>query len=159
MKILAQKHPVITFLVINFAWTWLFWFAAMPFRGQTLLVTAIVLIGGYGPAIGGILTLILQSGQKPQMSSKRTLTMLLCSILIFGILALRYLVGNIPGFDILAKDLTISTPIVFVTIIASLVGGWVFSNAFSENPLVRKDMSSILPWRLPPLWTIFAIVF
>ena len=40
MKIPAQKHPVITFLLINFAWTWLFWSAAMPFRGQALLRSA-----------------------------------------------------------------------------------------------------------------------
>jgi len=159
MKILAQKHPMITFLLINFVWTWLFWFAAMPFRGQTLLVTAIVLIGGYGPAVGGILTLGLQSGQKPGMSPKRTLTMLLISALIFGMLTLRYLVGNIPNFDILAEDLTLTTPIVVIAVIASLVGGWVFSSAVSENPTVRGGMASILPWRLPPLWTIFAVIF
>ncbi len=108
MKTLAQKHPIIIFLLINFAWTWLFWFAVMPFRGQTLLVTAIVLIGGFGPVIGGILTLGLRSGQKPSMSPKRTLTMLLISALIFGVLILRYLAGNIHNFDILAHPTLIA---------------------------------------------------
>jgi len=159
MKTLVQKYSVITFLLITFAWTWLFWFAAMPFRGQTLLVTAIVLIGGYGPAIGGILTLGLRSGQKPSVSPKRTLTMLLISALIFGVLILRYLAGNIPNFDILAEDLTLSAPMIVATLIASLVGGWVFSSAVSENLSVRTGMASILPWRLPLLWTIFVVVF
>jgi membrane protease YdiL (CAAX protease family) len=159
MKSLAQKQPVITFLLINFAWTWLFWFAAMFFRGQTLLVTAIVLIGGYGPAIGGIMTLGLRSGQKPSMSPKRTLTIILISALIFGVLTLRYLVGNIPNFDTLAEDLTLTTPIVVISVIASLVGGWVFSSAISDNSEVRTGMASILPWRLPPLWTLFAMLF
>jgi len=159
MKTFAKKHPVITFLLITFAWTWLFWFAAMPFRGQTLLVTAIVLIGGFGPAIGGILTLSLRSGQKPGLSPKRLLGRVLLSALIFGVFALRYWVGNLPNFDFLADDLTLSTPIVFAALIASLVGGWVFSSAFSDNSEVRSRMISSLPWRLPPFWTIFAVVF
>lgn len=159
MKALAQKHSVMTFLLITFAWTWLFWFAAMPFRGQTLLVTAIVLIGGFGPAIGGILTLGLCSGQKPGLSPKRVLAMVLLSALIFGMFALRYWVGNLPNFDFLADDLTLSAPIVVVALIASLVGGWVFSSAFSDHPEVRSRMISSLSWRLPPFWTIFAMVF
>ena len=159
MKTFVQKHPVATFLLLNFAWTWLFWFAAMPFRGQTLLATAIVLVGGYGPAIGGILTLGLRSEQKPSISPKRTLTMLLISALIFGVLTLRYLVGNIPNFDILAEDLTLTMPVVVIAVIASLVGGWVFSSAVSDNSEVRTGITSILPWRLSPLWTIFAVLF
>ena len=159
MKTLAQKQPVITFLLITFAWTWLFWFAAMLFRGQTLLVTVIVLIGGFGPAVGGILTLDLRSGQKPSMSPKHTLTMLLISVLIFGVLSLRYLVGNIPNFDILAEDLTLTMPIVMIAVIASLVGGWVFSSAVSDNSEVRTGMDSILPKRLSPLWTLFTVLF
>jgi len=51
MNTLAQKYPVVTFLLINFAWTWLFWFGAILFRGNNLLVSANVLIGGYWPAI------------------------------------------------------------------------------------------------------------
>jgi uncharacterized protein len=159
MKALAQKYPVATFLFINFAWTWLFWFAAMFFRGQTLLVTAIVLIGGYGPAVGGIITLGLRSGQKPQMSPKRALIMILISALIFGVLTLRYLAGNIPNFDVLADDLTLSASIIAAALLASLVGGWVFSSAVSDNPEVNTRMASILPWRLPRIWTIFAVVF
>jgi membrane protease YdiL (CAAX protease family) len=159
MKTLAQKHPVITFLLINFVWTWLFWFAAILLRGQMLLMTAIVLIGGYGPAIGGILTLSLRSKQMPRMSPKCTLTMILISALIFGALTLRYLVGNIPNFDILAEDLTLTTPIVIIALIASLVGGWVFSSAVSDNSEVRTGMASILPRRLSPLWTLFAVLF
>ena len=61
----AQKHSVITFLLINFAWTWLFWLAAIPFKTENnLLVMAIVMVGGFGPAIGGILTLGLKKGLK-----------------------------------------------------------------------------------------------
>ena len=159
MKTLAQKHPTITYLLITFAWTWLFWFAAMPFRGQTLLVTAIVLIGGFGPAIGGILTINLQRDQKSAISPKRILSIIIISALIFGVLTLRYLVGNIPNFDILADDLTLSAPIIVMSLIASLVGGWVFSSAISDISEVRTALVSIFPKRLPPLWTFFALLF
>jgi membrane protease YdiL (CAAX protease family) len=159
MKTLAQKHPAITYLLITFAWTWLFWFAAMPFRGQTLRVTAIVLIGGFGPAIGGILTLSLQRSQKADMSPKRLLAILIISALIFGVLTLRYLVGNLPNFDTLADDLTLSAPVIVAALIASLVGGWVFSSAISDIPEVRTAMASIFPKHLPPPWTLFALFF
>ncbi len=65
----------------------------------------------------------------------------------------------IPGFDILAEDLTLSASIVVTVLIASLVGGWVFSSAVSENSEIRGRMASIFPWRMPPLWTIFVVVF
>ena len=54
----AQAHPVLAFLLITFAWTWLFWLAVIPLReGNDLFVMLTVMIGSYGPAIGGILTL------------------------------------------------------------------------------------------------------
>ena len=72
----AKKHPVITYLLITFSWTWLFWFSAIPFRGQNnLLLTAIVLVGGFGPAIGGILTLGLKNGLALDVSPKKLVTM------------------------------------------------------------------------------------
>ena len=48
----CPERPVLTFLLICFAWTWLFWFAAIPFRARNdLLVTAMVMIGGFGPRL------------------------------------------------------------------------------------------------------------
>ena len=151
MKTFVQKHPVLTFLLITFAWTWLFWLAAIPLRGQTLLLTAVVILGGYGPAIGGILTLGLQNGQRFDLRPKKIITALIAAAVIFGLLTLRYLVGNIPNYDTLAADLTLSAPIVLTGLVASLVGGWVISSAVSNNQLIRARMASILPWRLPPL--------
>jgi membrane protease YdiL (CAAX protease family) len=42
---------------------------------------------------------------------------------------------------------------------ASLVGGWVVSSAFSSLPEVRSRMSTMLPSRLPLGWTLFALFF
>lgn len=159
MRSFAQKHPVITFLLINFAWTWLFWFAAVPFRGQTLLVTAIVIIGGFGPAVGGILTLALRSGAKPDLSLKKMVALFIGAALIFGLLSLRYLAGNIPNYDTLAADLTLTAPVLLAALAASLVGGWVISSAVSRFPEISTRMASMLPWRMPVKWTLLALLF
>ena len=160
MKQFAQKHPVLTFLLVNFAWTWLFWLAAIPFRAQNdLLVMAIVMIGGFGPAIGGILTLGLRSGARPDFSPKRIAVMIITAALIFTLMALRYRAGNIPSYDTLAENLSLSVPIVAAAIFASLVGGWAISSAVSRNVDVRARMASILPWRMPAGWTVLGVVF
>ena len=101
MKNFARNHPVWTFLLINFAWTWLFWLAAVPFRDQPLLVMGMVIVGGFGPAIGGILALGLKSGQGLGQSPKMLAVMMGASMLMFTFISLRYLAGNIPDYDIL----------------------------------------------------------
>lgn len=159
MKNLTKKYPVLTFLLINFTWTWVFWLAAIPLHDRNLLLTAIVMIGGFGPAIGGILTLGLRNGMKLGLSPKQFGAMLIASLVIFGLMSLRYLAGNIPNFDTLAADLTLNFPILVAALAASLVGGWVISNAVSRDPNIRGRMASILPWRMPAGWTLLGVLF
>lgn len=160
MKTFAQKRPVLTFLLINFAWTWLFWLGAIPLRGRNdLLVTTIVMIGGYGPALAGVLTLNLKDGLKWKLSPKRAIVLIVAAALILGVMALRYRVGNIPNYSTLAGDLDLSAPILGAALLASLVGGWVISSAVSRHSDVRARMASLLPWRLPPGWTLVGLVF
>lgn len=159
-KNFVQKYPVLTFLLINFAWTWAFWFAAVPFRGQdNLLVTAMVIAGGFGPALAGVITLRLKSGERIDLSPRRLFALLLGAALLFGILSLRYKVGNIPNYEKLAGDLTINTPIILGALVASLGGGWVLSSAVSKNKEVQDRMKSLLPWRTSAGWSLLSIVF
>jgi membrane protease YdiL (CAAX protease family) len=156
----AQKHPVITFLLITFSWTWLFWFAAIPFRDQNnLLVMAIVLIGGFGPALGGILTLGLKKGLTLEFLPKKIAIMLIGASVIFLLMVLRYRTGNISNFDHLAENLSLDVPIIAAALIASLVGGWVISSGLSGNVDIRTRMTSILPWKRPPFWTLLGLFF
>jgi membrane protease YdiL (CAAX protease family) len=157
---LIQPFPVIVYLLIAFGWSWLFWIAAIPFREQNdLLVMAMVFIGGYGPAIGGILTLGLHRGQVFDLSRKRLVVWVLAAAGIFALMAARYLVGPVSGFDPLPADLTLSLPIILATVTACLVGGWVISSAVSENPDIRSRMASLLPVHLPVRWAVFAFTF
>jgi len=157
---LAQTHPILAFLLITFAWSWLFWFAAIPLRGQdTLLRTVIVFIGGYGPAIGGILALGLKNGMRFKLNQKQLPAMLLGAGLIFGLMVLRYLIGNIPNYDRLPENLALTAPIVIAAVAASLVGGWVIASAYANNMDVRGKMGSLIPSHLPLGWTLLALFF
>jgi len=156
----AQTHPALAYLLIAFGWTWLFWLGAIPFRGQNdLLVMAIVLLGAYGPAIGCILTLGLRNGMTLDFSPKKMTTLLIASLVIFAVMATRYLVGNVPGYVSLPDDLTVTPPIILTALAASLVGGWVISSAFSRYAEIREKMVSVLPTRLPSGWAVFAFLF
>ena len=159
MKIFFKKHSILTFLLVNFAWTWLFWFLAIPFREQRLLLTGMVMIGGYGPAIGALVVLALKNRSKTGFSGRRTGVFFVTSLMLFGLFAQRYRVGNIPGFEILAEDLTLTPGILLAVLAASLVGGWVFSSVFSDRAAVGERMITLLPWKLPTGWTLLAIFF
>lgn len=156
---LAKEHPVAAFLTLAFSWTWLFWFGAILFRAQPLLVTSLVLIGGFGPALAAVETLRLRSGLGLDLSAKRVTVMCISAVVIFGTISLRYIVGNVPGTQELASDLTLTVPVVLAAVVACIAGGWVISAAVSGNRQVRDRMSSILPWRLPPRWTVLALAF
>ena len=157
---LAQTHPVLTFSLIAFGWTWLFWLGAIPLRGQNdLMIMAMVLLGAYGPAIGCILTLGLQNRMTLDLSPKKMTAMSIASLVIFSMMTIRYLVGNVPGYVSLPDDLTLTAPIVLTALAASLTGGWVISNAFSQDKGIRERMATILPIRLPLGWTVFALLF
>jgi integral membrane sensor domain MASE1 len=109
-------------------------------------VTSLVLIGGYGPALAGVLTLNLKSDEKVDLSLKRLVTFIVATATVFGVMALRCGVGNVPNYDMLADDLTLSVPIVAAALVASLVGGWAISSAVSCNDEVRARMGSLLPF-------------
>ena len=156
---LAKKRPVTAFLVATFAWSWLFWLAAIPLAGQRLLLTSVVMIGGFGPALAAVVVLGLRSDAKPDVGRRRLGVMALSSAVVFGVMALRYVVGNVAGYETLAADLTLTAPVVLGAIAASLVGGWVISSAVSRNAAVSERMGSLIPTRLNLKWTAFALAF
>ena len=156
----AKDHGTIVFLLITFGWTWLFWLLGILFRGRAdLLLTSVVMIGGFGPAVGGVLTKSLQSDQRNPFTGKRVLALLLGAGFIFGLMAWRYSIGNAPGVGQLAEDLTLSVPIVLGAVLASLVGGWVISFAVSENTDLQVKFKSILPWKASFFWSAASLLF
>jgi len=152
-------NPVAQFLVFTFAWTWIFWCASIPLRSQPLLVMPLVMIGGFGPALAAVGTLRARGGLGLDLSAKRLTTLLMAATVIFAVLSLSYIVGTVPGTRELAPELALSFPHILATVVVGLVGGWVISAAVSNGRQVRDRMASLLPWRLPLGWSVFALAF
>lgn len=157
---LAQSRPALAFLILTFGWSWLFWLAAIPLRSRgDLLLMTVVFIGGFGPAVGGMLTLGLKQGLRLDLSFRRVMTLLVSAVLIFGLMAIRYLVGRVSGYETLPADLSLTAPILLAAVAASLTGGWVISSAFARNPDIRGRMATILPNRGTWGWLVFGVLF
>lgn len=158
---LARTRPALAFLILAFGWSWLFWLGAIPLRGRDdLLLMTVVFVGGFGPAVAGILTLGLRNGLRFfDMNRKGLVTMLVSAALIFGLMTVRYLVGPVAGYEGLPANLTLSAPILVMVIAASLIGGKVIASGFACNLDIREKMASILPARQSLGWVLFSLVF
>ncbi len=158
---LAQDRPTLAFLILSFTWSWLFWLGGIALRGRDdLMLMMVVFIGGFGPAVGGMLTLGLKKGLRLfDMNRKSVITMLVSSAVIFGLMALRYRVGAVAGYESLPGDLTLTAPILLAAVAVSLIGGKVISSALSGNAEIREKMASILPVRGSLGWLAFSLVF
>jgi len=157
---LAHTHPVVAFLLVAFAWSWLIWLAAIPLKDQDpLLVRALCLAGGYGPAVGGILALGLRNGLTLDLSRRRLVVLVPAAAVIFGLMALEYRAGKTLGFGMVAQQAVLTAPIVAAALFASLAGGWVISSARSSLDDIRGRMASLLPSGSKAGWILFALLF
>ncbi len=143
----AQKHPGILFLGINFIWTWGFWLGAIPFKERgDLLLPLLVIIGGFGPALAGVLTLELRAGiKKVDFSPERLQAFRLMSAALFAVMGLRFFLGNVTGLDTLASNLDLPAWLLLIAVLACFLGGWVYSSAASQRKTIRERMGSIFP--------------
>lgn len=157
---ISNSYPVSTFLLITFLWSWLFWLAAIPFSNDNpALMMAITFIGGYGPALGGVLTLQLQSGTNLNLSQERLRLFGIIFLILLGIISLRVWTGAIPYYDALPEDPLISVPVIILGLIAFTTGAFVISSARSSIPHVRSTMHSLIPSSISWFWLIFALFF
>jgi len=155
----ASTHPVLTFLLIAFTWSWVFWLAAIPLQDQNkLLLYSITLVGGFGPAIGGILTFGLKNGMKIDLNPKKVIIWAISSAGIFGLMALRFSLGNIDGFETLPGELRLTPVLWFTSILTSVIGGWMISSARSSNADIREKMGALLPRFTKFGWSLAALL-
>ncbi len=156
----AKKKPILAFLLITFVWTWGFWLGAIPLQGRDdLLQMVVVFIGGFGPAIGAILTLSMKNGIVWPKKLNQILLWLVSTAIILVLIAWRLQVGQASGIDPLPGDLQLTPAIWAAGIFVSILGGWVIASARCGNADVRERMGSILPQKGNFGWTLLAIVF
>lgn len=157
---LARAHPILLFLLITYGWSWFFWLLPIGFAEKdTTLMLVITLLGGYGPALGAILTLRLQDARTRDLSRRRLGVWAGASAAIFGVLTLRYHAGSLPTYDPLPDNAPLSAPVIAGAGLVCLTGGWVISSARAAHPGVRKMMASLLPDRLSLPWLGFVLGF
>lgn len=156
----ANSHPVMAFVLITFAWSWVFWLAVIPISArEQALIMVMTSIGGYGPAIGGILTLSLRNGPTTGLSRRRTIALACVATVIFMVLLLRYLAGSVPHYDQLPDNPTLTFPLIALALVGCLIGAWVISSAYSGQSQVRERMASLLPSSPSLGWLTFAILY
>lgn len=159
MSTLLRKNLTITFLLINFGWTWFFWLLALAFQDQSLVVRLLVIIGGFGPALAALAMLRISSRAAINTSAKRIAVFLLASAVLLAVMITRYLVGNAFAFDQLADNLSLQPLHYGLALLASLTGGWVISSAAAQLPAIRERMATIFPQKGRWGWIIFGLVF
>jgi membrane protease YdiL (CAAX protease family) len=147
--------------VLAFGWSWFWWLAAIPLSADQdkTLMMALTFMGGYGPAVSGILTLSLRDASRSWRWGRSNLCFTVAFAAILTVMVLRYLAGRMPHYDALPDHASLNAGTIVVIFLACLIGAWVISSARSMNPTVRERMASLLPLKLSTQWLGFALFF
>lgn len=145
---LARAHPALCMLAITWVWTWGWWFATFAwFQEPAGLRLALFVLGSFGPAIGGILTLRWRDsgpreGPAPVAgflagAALAALAFVCFSFDVMGVTSLTSSILVVPDDTPLWAYLAMGAPV--------LVSGWVFASVQSRNRTLRHWFSGLLP--------------
>ena len=158
MKSLIRSKPIISYLVTTFTISWLFWFTPMIINLPDDIYLSIILVGGFGPAISGLILLHIQSGKKIAIASK---SLFWIFSFVFGLLLFvtHYLVNNearLSKFWFNLKDVGLLAT--FILLACALFWGLLASN--SKNSGLRENyLKSFLFDKSKIKWYVFALLF
>lgn len=144
-----EKHPIISFIILTFVFSGIFW--ALIVLGQIknpYYATLISIIGGYGPAIAAITVSRFVNSKNTRINPLKrwgVFIILFCLILPLALFH-PYL------------KLDVSDPVVIgLCGIISAISAFVLSGVLSRKMGVRNLMSSIVKWKINPVWYIIAL--
>lgn len=146
LRKIASRFPVTFFVVLAYAWTWAFWGPAQFFlTGPQGLKLALLLTGGFGPAVAGLLLIRLQTVERDS-GPVRWSGFLLGTLL--GLIAIA-LFRIMDGFGIPDLELPEDSPgFVYASLaLPVLLLGWVFSSVQSRSPRLRASFRGLVPNR------------
>ncbi len=158
MKSLIRSNPIISYLIITFTISWLFWFIPMIINLPNDIYLSIILVGGFGPAISGFILLFIQSGKKIAIASK---SLFWIFSFLFGLLLFvtHYLVNNdarLSKFWYNLKDVGLFAT--FILLACALFWGLLVSNS-KNNGLRENYLKSFLFDKSKIKWYTFALLF
>jgi len=149
----AQKRPAIFMIVATYFWTWSFWFTSLNLvTGPQGLKLTLFLLGGFGPAMGGVLTLRLQRGEREIRKSAMGGFLVGAGLAIAALAMFRFdFLGVTGAAGPAAKTGLLSFPAgspIYVYVLMSLVvlaSGFIFSSIQSSNKQLRGYFAGLLP--------------
>jgi len=163
----ARKHPAALMVAITFSWTWSFWFVAFNFLAEPQgLRLGLFLLGGFGPAIGGVLALRIEGG-RIQSGQLRMGGFFVGAGLAFTALALFYFdvlgvttsTGPSKATGILAFPADSPAYVYVLMTLIVLISGYVFASPQSRNERVCSYFAGLVPNRRTLLLAIPVVLF
>ena len=158
MKKLFTTRPILSFILITFGITFLFWFMPVMVNLPKDVAFALMLIGGCGPLIAGHILTVVNSGAKFKMGSKSIFALIFLGALI--VLGFRLFLTN-NGLDDGNGGIPTLEEIDILGYI--LMGFVIFLLAFNISNATRDDLkenyiSSFLAKKSLLKWYLIAIL-
>ena len=162
----AQKHPAIFMVIISYFWTWSFWFTSLNLVTDPQgLKLALFLLGVFGPAIGGVLTLRLRSGDRKPEGSNIGSFLIGAGLAFVALMMFRFnVLGVVSAHGSAAKDFLnfpADSPVYVYALmgLVVLVSGFVFASIQSSNQNLRSYFAGLVPDRKALALAIPVILF
>jgi len=158
MKSLIRSNPIISYLIITFLITWLFWFAPMIISLPKDIYFSIIMVGGFGPAISGFILLHIESDKKIAIASK-SLFWVFSFLFGFLLFVTHYLVNHDARLSEGWYDLK-DVGIVATLILLACAFFWGLLVSNSKNSGLKENyLKSFLFDKTKIKWYAFALLF
>lgn len=147
MKAIAQRVPALFMLALTYAWSWAFFFSGIFLVEEPqALKLALFVMGGFGPAVGGIVTLRLQAGERGGGLPPVLPFLVGATLAAAAFACFRFDLAGVTG-DSGVLDLPADTPTWTYAVLALpvLVSGWVFASVGSRNRRLRAWFYGFVP--------------
>ena len=163
----ANKHPAIIMLAITYSWTWIFWFLAFSALSDPQgFKLAMFLLGGFGPAVGGVLALRLTDSDRDQGPMGWTgflvgagLALIALACFRFNILGVVRSVGPSRQLGILEFPADSPAWVYLLMALLPLVSGFVFASTQSRDQRLRSFFAGLVPDRRTLVLAIPVLLF
>ncbi|WP_370392167.1 CPBP family intramembrane glutamic endopeptidase [uncultured Winogradskyella sp.] len=155
---LLKSNPSISYLVITFVISWLFWFSPIFIDLPDDIYFSIIVVGGFGPAISGLVLLHLQSSKKITIAS-RSLFWIVSFAFALLLAMTHYLVNNearLGKFWFKLKDIGLIA--IVILLLCSLFLGLLASNS-KNNDLKENYLKSLIFDKTKIKWYVLAVLF
>lgn len=162
----AQNRPAVFMVIITYVWTWSFMFTSINLlSGPQGLKLALFLLGGFGPAIGGVLTLRLQSGKRKTGKTAIGGFLVGAGLALTALAMFRFDVLGVTSANGPVVQSILSFPAdspIYVYALMSLVvlaSGYVFASIQSNNQRLCSYFAGLVPDRKALTLAIPVILF